>query len=149
MFICENREDLSRHHTSQPYETTGTCRTVTQHSDRTLHSSIRRGVVESSKRQPETSHIFSLAGRSASEAVMQQATRLNRSFFLQHCTSPAAAPATGIQLAYRVWRKPLYVAGRYLKLLRGVAQVCCAPPTDTTGKELRTPFGDWLPEAAG
>ncbi|DBA77530.1 TPA: hypothetical protein ACH3X1_009345 [Trebouxia sp. C0004] len=62
------------------------------------------------------------AGRSASETVMQQATRLNRSFFLQHCPCPAAAPAIGIQLAYRVWRKPLYVAGRYLKLLRGVAQ---------------------------
>ncbi len=55
---------------------------------------------------------------------MQQATRLNKTYFLQHCTSPPAKPAAGIQLAYRVWRKPLYVAGRYLKLLRGVAQVC-------------------------
>ncbi|DBA95399.1 TPA: hypothetical protein ACH3X3_013275 [Trebouxia sp. C0006] len=62
------------------------------------------------------------AGRSASETVMQQASRLSRSFFLQHCTSPAVAPTTGVQLAYRVWQKPLYVAGRYLKLLRGVAQ---------------------------
>ena len=79
---------------------------------------------------------------------MQQATRLSRSFFLQQCTSPAVAPPTGVQLAYRVWRKPLYVAGRYLKLLRGVAQVCCAPPYDTTGKEYRTPFGERPPEAA-
>ncbi len=104
--------------------------------------------MESSIRQPETTHICSLAGRSASETVMQQAGRLSRSFFLQHCTCPVAAPTTGVQLAYRVWRKPLYVAGRYLKLLRGVAQVCCASPTDATGKEQRTPFGQRPPEAA-
>ena len=104
--------------------------------------------MESSIRQPETTHISSLAGRSASETVMQQAGRLSRSFFLQHCTCPAAAPTTGVQLAYRVWRKPLYVAGCYLKLLRGVAQVCCASPTDATGKEQRTPFGQRPPEAA-
>jgi len=79
---------------------------------------------------------------------MQQASRLSRSFFLQHCTCPAVAPLNGVQLAYRVWRKPLYVAGRYLKLLRGVAQVCCAPLTDTTGQEQRTPCGERPPEAA-
>ena len=54
---------------------------------------------------------------------MQQAARLSKSFFLQHCTSPPSPPATGVQLAFRVWRKPLYVAGRYLKVLRGVAHV--------------------------
>ncbi len=102
----------------------------------------------SSNGQPETTPIASLAGRSASETVMQQASRLSRSFFLQHCTCPAVAPTNGVQLAYRVWRKPLYVAGRYLKLLRGVAQVCCAPPTDTTGQEQRTPCGERPPEAA-
>ena len=122
--------------------------TVTPHSDCTLNSSIHCHVMQCNNGQPETTHISSLAGRSASETVMQQASRLSRSFFLQHCTCPAVAPAKGVQLAYRVWRKPMYVAGRYLKLLRGVAQVCCAPPADTTGKEQRTPLGERPPEAA-
>ncbi|KAL3144067.1 hypothetical protein ABBQ32_003865 [Trebouxia sp. C0010 RCD-2024] len=62
------------------------------------------------------------AGRSASDTVVQQANRLSHSCFLQHCKSPPGLPGGGVQMAYRVWRRPLYVAGRYLKLLRGVAQ---------------------------
>ena len=54
---------------------------------------------------------------------MQQAARLNKTYFSQHCSWPPPVAATGVQLAYRVWRKPLYVAGRYLKLLRDIAQV--------------------------
>ena len=67
------------------------------------------------------------AGRSGSDTVQQQSARLSRSYFMQHCTWPPPAANNGVQLAYRVWRKPLYVAGRYLKLLRGIAQVpvCC------------------------
>ena len=60
---------------------------------------------------------------------MQQAARLSPSYFLQHCAWPPPRLTGGVHVAYRVWRRPLYVAGRYLKLLRGVAQVCCQTPT--------------------
>lgn len=63
------------------------------------------------------------AGRSASETVAQQAGRLSQSVLAKHCATPPLAPAVVVGLAYRVVRRPVYVAGRYLKLLRGIAQV--------------------------
>ena len=72
-----------------------------------------------------------LSGRSASETVLQQANRLSQSYFTQHCAWPPLQQIAGAQLAYRVWHRPLYVAGRYLKLLRGVAQVQAAAYHDT------------------
>ena len=66
------------------------------------------------------------AGRSASDTVVQQAARLSQTYFLKHCAWPLPQLTAGVQVAYRVWRRPLYAAGRYLKLLRGVAQVCCS-----------------------
>ena len=62
-------------------------------------------------------------GRSASETVAQQAGRLSQSVLAKHCATPPLAPAVVVGLAYRVVRRPVYMAGRYLKLLRGIAQV--------------------------
>lgn len=70
--------------------------------------------------------VYVCAGRSASETVLQQANRLSESYFSKQCAWAPAKQAAGVCLAYRVWRRPLYVAGRYLKLLRGVAQVSSA-----------------------
>lgn len=63
------------------------------------------------------------AGRSASETIYQQAKRLSPSSLSKHCSCPPTPDQVPIIMAYRVWRKPVYVAGRYLKLLRGIAQV--------------------------
>ena len=43
--------------------------------------------------------------------------------FLQQCQCPPAVPAAAVQLACKLFRAPLFVAGRYLKTERGVPQV--------------------------
>ena len=65
-----------------------------------------------------------VSGRAATSAMAAAAASRPRQEYLQHCQSPPAAPAAAVQLACKLFRAPLFVAGRYLKTERGVPQVC-------------------------